>query len=678
MDTLSPNVVHALRSIRDARLGSHDQDYHLVRTLVRLKRRTAASREHPVPPSLKSSLALQANLRELLETVADGGYDAQEVSQALKDVCTSASAALKSFEETRPSPPGNGKRGRDDEPRQRKTLTTTTTTTDNPHASPTLLDDADTRPTKRVAKRSTIDDAQLLYNYLIPLPDDAGESSLSNNRRPSIRSLVKDAASSSSSSSSPSSPHGTSATASRPLATKIHLDSVSSTPVTLAGLWEAVIPLIPARGSMIPRRTNISHAIQVVDERDHRGSVECLEQVVSLLGDLCAPVRDAQVVAIKAKLAAVREVVSLTARETAGTAVMLEEAMKLTDQLVRDMEEDMQHFRLGVAAATTTEDDLQRTVKAEAQRRERDAIEELIQARKTSVTSEAIRWLGEHQTFDPTSGGATLTTSAVRTALLDTLFSDKPVFVPSSSSTDRLPQSSVRESAVDADPERSSAIASAALPPIFWLARTHLLWLQNRLQALVILATLATLVPGAVDKPHPSTTYLHEDVPPPPPPLAWTERVWRLLVSEIDHGTRPVQSQSLSSKAEQVETNHVSLAHLADEVLVAIKRAKGVMSSRAEGREEVPTAVDEKAAEASLRRRVESMVRTEDPVYRLLAQRLHSFLLQALQQRPLDGGGGREPPKGFHLPPLPQEIERVCRLLGDVVEWAEESWSIPR
>jgi hypothetical protein len=143
--------------------------------------------------------------------------------------------------------------------------------------------------------------------------------------------------------------------------------------------------------------------------------------------------------------------------------------------------------------------------------------------------------------------------------------------------------------------------AENALPPLFLFSTSSLLYLQNYLQAMVIAATLRSITPlpppvpkssSDANKPHdPSTDFM--------------ERVWTLLLAEVDG---------------EEGSGDTKLVNLADEVVRARKAVVAAPPLDADG-------------EARSRAAVDRTLQPKDPVFSLLQQRLMSALATRLTQR---------------------------------------------
>ncbi|KAI9456625.1 hypothetical protein F5148DRAFT_1223978 [Russula earlei] len=187
------------------------------------------------------------------------------------------------------------------------------------------------------------------------------------------------------------------------------------------------------------------------------------------------------------------------------------------------------------------------------------------------------------------------------------------------------------------------------LPPPFFFSTPQLLYIQNVLQAIVIAAALRTLLPATAS-----------------PPEDFMYRIWTLLLA------------SVNDEGLQGDTR---LVNLADELVRALS-------------------LTDPEATKQLRSAVARTVRTSDPVFLLLQQRLLSALAERLSHAPVaierkdapekirTGRGERSPSvanekrskgelevKGFSGPVLSVAIQEVLGMLQEVVLWIERIWA---
>ncbi|KAL1662414.1 hypothetical protein GGF50DRAFT_128758 [Schizophyllum commune] len=171
------------------------------------------------------------------------------------------------------------------------------------------------------------------------------------------------------------------------------------------------------------------------------------------------------------------------------------------------------------------------------------------------------------------------------------------------------------------------------LPPPLFFCAPDLFRLQNHLQALVIVASLRSLV----NIPQAS----HDSHSPSSPSSDLTHRLWTLLEAEI----KPEHEAGASA-------GETKIINLADEVLRARRQASadgGDAPITDEGsRASAPSPQED---EAKVRAAVERTLRAEDPVFALLQKRVVEWLARALAAPP--------PP-----PPIAPERMRTGRVIG--------------
>lgn len=187
------------------------------------------------------------------------------------------------------------------------------------------------------------------------------------------------------------------------------------------------------------------------------------------------------------------------------------------------------------------------------------------------------------------------------------------------------------------------------LPPPLMFAAFDILRIQNFMQAVVIAASLHSLVPSSNND--------------------WVSRVWTLLEAEVDENSD--------------STDGIKLINLEDEVIQAAQLSK----------------VDPSVINR-LRDAVKRTLRTQDPVFRLLQARLSTAIQQRLVassesypaiQLPARLRTGRLMPKkditerepasepdlvvkGFELPILKANVGALTVSLRNCVSWLEEAW----
>ena len=417
--------------------------------------------------------------------------------------------------------------------------------------------------------KRALEDVQMLYNYLIPLPAPVSSAAgVPSPAAPSIKSLLAKP--------------GRSA--------EPNIPGSDSIP-TLQHLFARLKTLIPIRGRFIARARELERLCSIPSPTTD-DTLAALGELGDTIAELCAPVRDAEAQALKDTIAASRQYRSL------GSPLVQESinaSLRQTGRMVEHMHRDMKQFSLGLTTVSHSEEELGASVRAEGMKRERAAIGDLLDAQGGSALSRTSDWQRSR------TGEATISRTSVLAALIDALFSSAPVNI-------RV--------------EGHSTPSSNVLPPILYSAHRHLLIIQNWLQAIVILATLSTLVTAQTAA------------------RDWTERVWTLLAEELESGS---------------QESPLRLASIADEVI------------RASGQHLAADRV------AKIRMDVARMVRLDDPVYKLLSRRLRDGLVAAQVDTEATVGQLR----GYHITPLPVQIDEVHAHIRKLVYWACECWQIP-
>jgi len=355
-------------------------------------------------------------------------------------------------------------------------------------------------------------------------------------------------------------------------------------------IWQSAKPLLTPHKALDQKIANLELSFQTVDPPPS-AIVDSLSDLVDILGRLCAPVRDPSVKTASDRISSCRELLSLQgATSKAEDAVQAAKASVYT--LVQEMQQDMKAFKAGYIAVSRGESELREEMRSEAMKRERQAVTELY---GEDIMSRLAVCCGASQ--------ASLSRNQVAIRLTQLLFHHQALTVP--------------------DPAMSRQMQPSDLPPIFLLAAKHLFRMQNRLQAIAVLATLSTLVPGDSSK------------------ADWAHRVWTLLDYEID--------------APESASEYTKVANISDEILLAIDSKADLDATRRD----------------KIRRQVESMSSFEDPVFKLLRNRLEATIKAGVT-----GEGNAPIPKGFAVEPLPGEINQAVASLKSILGWAFTSWGI--
>ncbi|GAA5856127.1 hypothetical protein JCM9279_004921 [Rhodotorula babjevae] len=467
-------------------------------------------------------------------------------------------------------------------------------------------------------------------------------------------------------------------------------------------LVDAVVPLVPSRlkcDNGTPLRAHLAAALMLVptpeagllDEAptsatfDTSAALRGLREAVRALGRLCAPARDADVQALSASIDA-----ALGESAPANQGAALVDAARRTLELASAMERDLARFRADAVTELASEDELVGVVREEAGARERALIGDWFEGEdgvKRETSAWCARALGRAVADAGASAdsGAPLSKEDVAAALVEALFANEAVALPSFSTS--IPASSRHESPTTPPPPPN------ILPPILLAVSPALYTLQNRLQALTILACLLALSPSADPA-----------------------RLWALLEGELAPSTSAGAPSAADEPARDPDPTPTRLAHLADELLRPLSAPSSPRSPSASAAP-VP-ALAPGADEASrIRTSVDRLLRADDPVWRLLHGRLRAAVRDAVVRAVCDsqpdgeaseervpgvlrtGRGARgaaeaerrsvrapprrkraavelAPVKGFEVPFVRDELRATVqdRLVGEVWEWVEEAW----
>lgn len=403
---------------------------------------------------------------------------------------------------------------------------------------------------------------------------------------------------------------------------------------------ECLLPPAP-RGQDLRDRIDalLRHADDVLQQRHNPEDVRVflifLEGVTDVLAQLCAPIRDGQIRAIRNSIATAREYLSLGANSPKLNDVITSTEEKL-QILVQDMQNDLHLFKIGIMVASTDEDELRNTIRKESMDRERKLVTKMYK----NPLERTKQWIA-HSRKQAVSTPLAISRTNVGQSLVEVLFLPQPVTVQPDSS------SSLSEGHINGNMNTQPNV----LPPIFHLAAKHLFLIQNRLQALTILATLNTLVPPSYTKSNMNGKLEGSN------PQCWSERVWILLVSEI-------QDDEGNTTSSESNGSHVKIANLTDEVIGILHEA---------GNHGSTGNIDE----PKIRSSVDRMLRLEDRVFGLLHARLKSAIMDGVA---IDSEGGNTEfgveVKSFRVPPLMREIAVTIRQMRGILDWACECWSI--
>ncbi|KAL1748842.1 hypothetical protein HDZ31DRAFT_28850 [Schizophyllum fasciatum] len=398
-------------------------------------------------------------------------------------------------------------------------------------------------------------------------------------------------------------------------------------------------------------------------------TIALLRDVLLALKERCAPIRDDKIEDILAGLDRAppySAADSLHPEQRAEHQSLLSRivitAIQEIVSLAQDMKSDLTQTVLGVM----TEEQIRHIVTEQARVRERDLILTLMS--KETVEEAWISWLSQRSEHIKSVAPGL---PAWIARLLDALSANVPV---AANVIQYIAQAPEATKSPPPPPLNN-------LPPPFFFCAPDLFQLQNHLQALVIVASLRSLVPipQHANASHPASPSQAAPSSSPHAPSSndLTHRLWTLLEAEI----KPEHAASASA-------GETKIINLADEVLRARKQAGD--------------AAPEGDSEARVRAAVERTLRAEDPVFALLQRRVVEWLAHALSASPparpvapermrtgrrvVEGGrvdeeeeevgrGLPPPPKGFEDAVLVAALRDAVRMLQTrCVQWVRSMW----
>ncbi|EIW83164.1 hypothetical protein CONPUDRAFT_121615 [Coniophora puteana RWD-64-598 SS2] len=419
----------------------------------------------------------------------------------------------------------------------------------------------------------------------------------------------------------------------------------------LKGLYkdihEALSPLFPQRHSIIafltsPLPPTSSPLISALGQ---------LRDILHGLLERCAPARDQDIHSLINALDFHSSQVSRT--ELASlVANTVKSILKLSDVMKDDVSQ--------VMLSGVSEDQARHMIAQEAKKLERSVTLEIWGPECLIAEWEA--WLQLKPSKSVLSGMNVEPSRRWISRLLECLSQNKPVVCA-------LPEDNLSESGEDIN----------ELPPVFFFNGPALVYLQNFLQALVIAASLRSLIRLSPPSKGVIPPENSQSVPNIWEPRLFMERVWPLLKAEVD---------------EEEGASDTKLVNLADEVLHAQE-----LAASASG---ITLSTEEKTR---LRAAVDRTLRPDDPAFALLQRRLYHALVgwtvQA-QMRPRDAEMPREmragrrprlstdldregirtrtePPRilairGFEDPVLARAVEEAFKKFLENVLWTNSVW----
>ncbi|KAE8225166.1 hypothetical protein CF319_g2053 [Tilletia indica] len=222
-----------------------------------------------------------------------------------------------------------------------------------------------------------------------------------------------------------------------------------------------------------------------------------------------------------------------------------------------------------------------------------------------------------------------------RASLVDAIYSDHPV---------RLPVLPTRAN-LESKPKQEEDVTSSSpdqgnntLPQALVACATALFQLQNKVQAIIVLACLVAVVTSAVGtraahRSANSTTSQGDSSSSSDDPDLWVSRLWMLLedfIAEPDHPppvpaslTEPTEAPPSTVRPAPAESERSKLKNLTAECIRAYRTLRGLSAQTSLSDD---TAADEVKIEAGVR----GALRYEDPVFKILKKRLHAAMLTLL------------------------------------------------
>lgn len=320
-----------------------------------------------------------------------------------------------------------------------------------------------------------------------------------------------------------------------------------------------------------------------------------LREVLAILRERCAPVRDSEIEVLQEALA---EPPTRSSRPVA-LATLVAETIKSIWRLSETMKGDLSQFTLG----NMTEQQLRSVVAKQASTAEREIVLDIWHRER--VLQGWVPWLDKQPPPAHLCSIAAGPSFLWIVRVVQALGLSSPVSCPLPSRTMQV--SPTASSDHDSGNKESSTQNVNVLPAVFFFSAPTLLMIQNYLQALVIAASLRILT--CLPKPSRSS----RSDPDPPDSDSFMSRVWTLLRAEI---------------AGEPGATDTKLINLADEVVSARIQAS------AAGTPATPAPAPlSKEDEATLRAAVDRMLRPDDPVFKLLQRRLLTELSDVLVKR---------------------------------------------
>ncbi|GAA5990116.1 hypothetical protein JCM10908_005827 [Rhodotorula pacifica] len=386
-------------------------------------------------------------------------------------------------------------------------------------------------------------------------------------------------------------------------------------------------------------------------ENDHATLVEAegiarLGRLVRVLQRLCAPARDGDVRLLLDTIKSSIHV--LEAASPNGTAAAATAPSKLVDlvqqtlDLAEAMKADLDRFHTGVRTAMTdsmSDKDLREVIKDEQARRERTVVIQWYGSEE-HVRQATWRWcsavLMEALASDAAETDRSVSREDFVRALVEMLCSQQAVALPplqdagldadsASTGLSTAPATQNRAPASQQQQEAPRHSRANVVPPPLVVLAPLLFELQNQLQAIVVLACLSVLVASVEPAASSATTAEQTGARD-----GLFRRLWTILDASIDRPRSPrhVSGDNLATISPEaaLPDEATRLANLADEILAHLTSRE----PSGGGVEAQHVVVNSAALEQRVRSGVDRILRYEDPVWRLLSNRLKVGIETAL------------------------------------------------
>ncbi|OCH91654.1 hypothetical protein OBBRIDRAFT_833997 [Obba rivulosa] len=405
-----------------------------------------------------------------------------------------------------------------------------------------------------------------------------------------------------------------------------------------------------------------------------RSAINHLREIVVALRERCAPTRDAHIDELLRPLDDVPPPSNdiPTSASIPALAKLVVDSVRGILHLADIMKDDLSQFVLGAMS----EAQLRAAIRTQARSRERELILQLWSSSR--VQEEWQSWLA--QLNSPSTSGSDNDRRRLSwiSRLVQALGSTSPVScIPPSTAASIPVASSEADQEFRPGANGSTTATPNRLPPPLFFACPTLLYLQNYLQALVIAASLRSLVRLPLSGGDAASNNPHTD---------FTGRIWALLKAEVD---------------ETPDSGDTKLINLADEVI----RVRQLCAGKLDAEEE-----------QTLRAAVDRTLRPTDPVFVLLQRRLMDSIAdhvveghkkQEIRNAPMslqtgravtlerpgkrprlmvtlgdeDVDAGKSNPhevllkvKGFEDPILTGALDEALRRLEGCIEWVQKEW----